>query len=213
MDYKANLWSAIIALAVGIVMVFFSNIALHTVVFMLGIVFIAIAVLNFSFEFSRRRAGKGVTSSTTAMLSSVGAGVLGVLMVLTPASMVNLMVYLFAATIILLGAYKILLLAYAYKPITFPVWFFIMPAILVIGGVVICIVGASKVSEFMILIMGVALIVYAVATFADIAGLVAFRRDLAKAQKAEAGDAASTIESKQPVDVEAKEVTQWPADK
>lgn len=183
MDYKSNLWSAVFALIIGIAMIFFSNTALHTVVIAVGILFIAIAVFNFAFEFSRKRRNNG-GASMTAILSSAGAGVLGILMVFTPSDMVNLMVYLFAAAIILLGCFQIINLAFAFKPITFPVWFFVLPALLVITGVVICIIGAQKVGEFMILITGIALIVYAVASFINIAGLLSFRRDLAKANHA-----------------------------
>lgn len=186
MDYKGNLWSAVLALIVGIVMVFFSDIALHTVVMVVGILFITISVFNLALEFSRKRAGVNKHTSMTAMLSSAGAGVLGILMVFTPADMVELMIYLFAAAIIMLGLYQIITLAFAYRPVTFPFWFFILPALIVITGVVICIIGAAQVGELMILITGIALIVYAVATFADIAGLLAFRRDLARAAQATA---------------------------
>ncbi|MCM1310537.1 MAG: DUF308 domain-containing protein [Bacteroides sp.] len=204
MDYKGNLWSAILALIIGIAMIFFSNTALHTVVVVVGILFIAIAVFNFAFEFSRKRKASGGTSMT-AILSSAGAGVLGILMVFTPTSMVDLMVYLFAAAIILLGLFQIINLAFAYRPVTFPFWFFILPALLVITGVVICIIGAHAVGELMILITGIALVVYSVATFVDIAGLLSFRRDLAKAQKA-ADEAARQAEKPAVEDVQATEI-------
>lgn len=216
MDYKGNLWSAIFALIIGIAMVFFSDIALHTVVLVVGILFIATAVLNLSLELSRKRAGSNRHASMTAILSSAGAGVLGVLMVFTPSGMVDLMIYLFAAAIILLGLYQIVTLAFAYRPVTFPFWFFILPALLVITGVVICLIGAQEVGELMILITGIALIVYAIATFIDIAGLLSFRRDLAKAQKL-----ADEASAKEVEDVKAEEVTPtthsaattWPKDK
>lgn len=212
MDYKGNLYSAILALIIGIAMIFFSSTALHTVVMFVGILFIAIAVFNFSFEFSRKRNGNG-GASMTALLSSAGAGVLGILMVFTPSDMVNLMVYLFAAAIILLGLFQIVNLAFAYRPITFPFWFFILPALLVITGVVICIIGAQKVGEMMILITGIALVVYSIGSFANIAGLISFRRDMAKTQKAAAEEASKPVHAEpisadsKVIDVEAKEDT------
>lgn len=206
MDYKGNLWSAIFALIIGSVMIFFSDIALHTVVIVVGILFIAIAVFNFAFEFSRKRKIAGGHTSVSALLASAGAGTLGILMVFTPADMINLMVYLFAAAIILLGLFLIVTLAFAYRPVTFPFWFFILPALLVITGVVICIIGAQHVGELMILITGVSLVVYAIASFIDIAGLLAFRRDMAREQKA--ADAAAAEASRLPVeDVTAVEVS------
>jgi len=183
MDYKGNLWSAILALIIGTVMIFFSDIALHTVVTVVGVLFITIAVFNLAFELSRKRK-TGSGTSVTAILASAGAGILGILMVFTPADMINLMIYLFAAAIILLGTSQIVNLAFAYKPITFPFWFYIFPALLVITGVVICLIGAQTVGKLMILITGISLVVYAIATFIGIAGLLSFRRKLANAQNA-----------------------------
>lgn len=200
MDYKGNLWSAVLALAVGIALVFFSNIALHTVVLVVGILFIATGVFNLVSELNRKDEKGRKATSTTGVLSAAGAGVLGILMVCTPGSMVNLMVYLFAAAIILLGLYLIFTMSYSYRPIVFPVWFYILPSLLVICGVVICIVGATTVADVMIMITGIALIVYAVAAFVEIAGLLAFRRDMKKAAKAAAATAEPAV-----VDVEAKE--------
>lgn len=217
MDYKGNLWSAILTLLAGIVMVFFSDIALHTVVLIVGALFIATAVFNLAFEFSRKRMVDGKRTSVSALLASAGAGILGILMMFTPAGMVNMIIYMFAVAIILLGLYQIVTLAFAYRPVTFPFWFFILPAILVITGVVICIIGAQKVGELMILITGIALIVYAIATFIEIAGLLSFRRDLAKAQKAAEDAAAETdAEFAEPTDAEettASDSTLWPADR
>ncbi|MDE6367233.1 MAG: DUF308 domain-containing protein [Muribaculaceae bacterium] len=213
MDYKGNLWSAVLALVIGIAMVFFSDIALHTVVLVVGILFIATAVLNISFEFSRRKTARHKVTSMPAFLASAGAGVLGLLMVFTPSDMVNLMIYLFAAAIILLGLYQIITLAFAYRPVSFSFWFYILPAILVISGVTICIIGAQQVGELMILITGVALIVYAVATFVDIAGLLSFRRDLALAQKQAAETQTTTHDVAQATNPEHEPAATWPTDK
>lgn len=181
MDYKGNLWSAILALIVGIAMVFFSDIALHTIVRIVGVLFITTAVLNIAFALGRQRdARKSQSPSSTAIISSAGTGILGVLMVFTPADMVSLMIYLFAISIALLGIYQIIILAYAYKPVSFPGWFYILPSLLVITGVVICIIGAQAVGTLMIRITGIALITYAVATFLNIIGLITFRRRLTK---------------------------------
>ncbi|MDE6166229.1 MAG: DUF308 domain-containing protein [Muribaculaceae bacterium] len=213
MDYKGNLWSAVLALVIGIAMVFFSDIALHTVVLVVGILFIATAVLNISFEFSRRKTTRRKVTSMPAFLASAGAGVLGILMVFTPTDMVNLMIYLFAAAIILLGLYQIITLAFAYRPVSFSFWFYILPAMLVITGVTICIIGAQQVGELMILITGVALIVYAVATFVDIAGLLSFRRDLALAQKQAAETQTDPHEVAQATNSEHEPAATWPTDK
>lgn len=179
-SYKGSLYSAILALIAGIFMVVYSNVTLRTIVLVVGIMFIASAVFNLAYEFSRKRANNKSTS-LTAVVASFGAAVLGIIMVLTPIGMVSLIVYLFAASIILLGLYEICAMAFMYRPVTFPFWFFILPSLLVICGAVICIMGAERVGELMVIITGISLIVYAASTFINIIGLLSYRRAINKA--------------------------------
>lgn len=178
-SYKGSLYSAILALIAGVFMVIYSNVTLRTIVLVVGIMFIASAVFNLAYEFSRKRADRKSTS-LTAIVASFGAAVLGIIMVLTPIGMVNLIVYLFAASIILLGLYEICAMAFMYRPVTFPFWFFILPSLLVICGAVICIMGAERVGEMMVIVTGISLIVYAVSTFINIVGLISYRRIINK---------------------------------
>lgn len=205
MDYKGNLWSAILALIVGIVMVFFSDLALETVVLVIGILFIATGVFNLIIEMNRKDEKGRKRISPIGILATAGTGILGILMVCTPHTMINLIIYLFAAAFILLGVYQICSLAFFYRPVTFPFWFFILPALLVITGVVICIIGPSAVAQTMTLITGIALIVYAIASFIDIAGLLAFRRDMRKMAEASQSAAQADTTPREVEDVEATE--------
>lgn len=206
-NYKGNLWSAILALIVGIVMVFFSDLALETVVLVIGILFIATGVFNLIIELNRKDEKGRKRVSPIGILATAGTGILGILMVCTPHTMINLIIYLFAAAFILLGVYQICCLAFFYRPVTFPFWFFILPALLVITGVVICIIGPSAVAQTMTLITGIALIVYAIASFIDIAGLLAFRRDMRKLAENRAAAASQPNEVE---DVEATEPATLP---
>lgn len=205
MDYKGNLWSAILALIAGIVMVFFSDLALETVVLVIGILFIATGVFNLIIEMNRKDEKGRKRISPIGVLATAGTGILGILMVCTPHTMINLIIYLFAAAFILLGVYQICSLAFFYRPVTFPFWFFILPALLVITGVVICIIGPSAVAQTMTLITGIALIVYAIASFIDIAGLLAFRRDMRKMAEASQSAAQADTTPREVEDVEATE--------
>lgn len=182
-SYKGSLWSAILTLIVGIVMVSFSNITLRTIVLIVGLLFIATAVFNLAYEFSGKRAASK-TSSTPAIITSIGAGVLGIVMVLMPIGMVNIIIYLFAAAIILLGLFEICSLAFMYRPVTFPFWFFILPSLMVVCGLVICVMGADKIAEATIIVTGIALIVYSVSTFMNIIGLITFRRSIRRKEEA-----------------------------
>lgn len=193
------------ALIVGIVMVFFSDLALETVVLVIGILFIATGVFNLIIEMNRKDEKGRKRISPIGVLATAGTGILGILMVCTPHTMINLIIYLFAAAFILLGVYQICSLAFFYRPVTFPFWFFILPALLVITGVVICIIGPSAVAQTMTLITGIALIVYAIASFIDIAGLLAFRRDMRKMAEASQSAAQADTTPREVEDVEATE--------
>ncbi len=219
MDYKGNLWSAIPALIIGIVLICYSNIAVSAFVRIMGVTFIVIAILNFSYELSRRRKiNRGV--SVSGMISSVATGLLGVIMFFMPDDLVKFIVYLFAGAFVLLGLYQMFVLSFSYKPITFPFGFYVMPAILIIGGVVVCILGAENVTSFFVIAMGVAFVIYALATFINIAGLLSFRRRLAKEQKA--ADNAAQADTQPVENVEAEDVNHsdstdvskpfWPAE-
>lgn len=202
------------ALIVGIVMVFFSDLALETVVLVIGILFIATGVFNLIIEMNRKDEKGRKRISPIGILATAGTGILGILMVCTPHTMINLIIYLFAAAFILLGVYQICTLAFFYRPVTFPFWFFILPALLVITGVVICIIGPSAVAQTMTLITGIALIVYAIASFIDIAGLLAFRRDMRKMAEASQSAAQADTTPREVEDVEATEAaTLRPVDK
>ncbi len=98
-------------------------------------------------------------------------------------------------------------MAFMYRPVTFPFWFFILPSLLVICGVVICILGAEKVGEVMVIITGISLIVYAASTFINIIGLVSYRRAINK----KAAESAESAEPEYAVTVEPAEIAA-PAD-
>ena len=174
-------------------------------VLVIGILFIATGVFNLIIEMNRKDEKGRKRISPIGVLATAGTGILGILMVCTPHTMINLIIYLFAAAFILLGVYQICSLAFFYRPVTFPFWFFILPALLVITGVVICIIGPSAVAQTMTLITGIALIVDAIASFIDIAGLLAFRRDMRKMAEASQSAAQADTTPREVEDVEATE--------
>lgn len=178
-SYKGSLWSAVFALAAGLFMVVWPDITLEKVVLIVGILFIASAVFNLAFALSRRKGSKS-SSSLMGLVASFGAAVLGIVMVVNPIGIVNVFIYIIAAAIILLGLYEICAMAFMFRPISFPFGFFILPSLLVVCGVIVCILGAEKVGQLMVMVTGISLMVYAVSTFINIVGLVSYRRSLKK---------------------------------
>lgn len=213
MDYKRNLWTAVLVLIVGIVLVFFYNVTAEVIVRILGAMFVLAAVLNLCMQLGKTKpsATNRKGSSLVGMLTAIASGALGVWMLVAPSSLVSLLVYLFAALIILAGVYQICTLALSYKPIRFPAGFYILPSLLVAAGIIIVILGPEKVTDGLTLIIGIGMIVYAISMFIEIGGVTAFRRSL---RNGKAVDYTESDGHGGTIDVKAEEVSSgWPADK
>lgn len=216
MDYKRNLWTSILVLLAGIVLVFFHGTVPETIVRILGAMFVIAAILNLCMQLGRTKPTetnkKG--SSMIGMLTAIASGALGIWMLIDPGSLVNLLVYLFAALIILGGVYQICTLTLSYKPIRFPFGFYILPVLMVACGIVMIILGPTAIANALTLIIGISLIVYAISMFIEIGGVSAFRRSMKKVEQDAAKAEKEAATDVGPIDVKAEEVsTGWPADK
>lgn len=60
--------------------------------------------------------------------------ILGAVMVITPTTFHKLILFIFGAGLIIGGIYHFMMLSHGMKPVKFPVWFYIFPSILCLGG-------------------------------------------------------------------------------
>ena len=58
----------------------------------------------------------------------------------------------------------------------FPVWLYIFPSLLVIAGVTMLIVGGPRIQDYIVLITGIAMVIFAVSSFLEYAGQQSFAR-------------------------------------
>lgn len=213
MDYKRNLLTAVLVLLAGIVLVFFRNTVVETMVMILGGMFLLAAILNLCLQLGKTKPSEGNRkgSSLVGLLTAIASGALGVWMLIEPASLVNLLVYLFAALIIIGGVYQICTLGFSYRPIRFPFGFYILPILMVVFGIVMLIMGPDKFTSSLTLIIGICLIVYAVSMFIEIGGVTAFRRTV---KQSEEKTEIETTSAEEPEEVKAEEANSaWPSDK
>jgi len=177
MNNSRNVLTSVLVLVVGVVFIFMQGKAnvINAIVSITGVLFLVAGGFNVIMLMAGRKAEKPKGSSA-GYLTSLAAIALGLWMVLDPGALVSVVVYLFAGLLVVGGAYHVYMLAYGFRPLRFPVWFYILPSLMVIGGVVVFSVGATSMMEYIVLVAGVAMVIFAVSTFLEIAGRSSYDR-------------------------------------
>lgn len=172
MNNKNLTYTGIIALIVGIVLIFMKGAAISAVVMVMGVFFLAAAILNLILAFRKQTANPFVST-----LTAIGAIALGLWLLFDPDGFTAILVYVFAGLMILAGLYHICMLAFGFKDTKFPFAFYIMPILLVLAGAVILIIGSDTMMNAIVLVTGIALIVYAVCNFLEAAGESSYKKN------------------------------------
>ena len=159
METKSVITSSLIILAVGILLLFLQSTALSIVILVIGLLWFAAA--------GRKQGGQSV--SVFSMISLIVSLAAGLWMVFAPASAASLLVYVIAIGLILGGVLHIANMMTGFGPIRLPGYFYIVPLLLVICGIVVLIIGAERTKDCIVLICGISLIVYAVSTLLEVA--------------------------------------------
>lgn len=178
MRSKSLTWTGVVVLVVGIALIFLRSTAINIIVMVLGAMFLLAAALNLYFIFSSTRItvsenGKPVSRrsmSVGSMLTAIAAAALGLWMLLDPASLSSMMVYVLAGLLIIAGIYHVCLLAFGFRPVSFPFIFYVLPILLSVTGIVILVIGATATKDYIVLITGIAMIAYSVCCFLEVAG-------------------------------------------
>lgn len=145
-------------------------------------------------------------------ICSIGAAVLGILMLALPDLFRPLLYYLFALLTFLGGCYQIWLMAKAMKPVAVPGWFYAMPVAMIVLAVVMIMMPSLQLTENQptaVLIYGIGYILFAATSFLNI---IYFKANIKKAlnpepEKEPEKDPEKPAEEANKVeDVEAKEV-------
>lgn len=169
MKPKNNALVNVMVLIAGIAFLFLRGDVINLMVMVMGALFMVSAVVNVIYMFtSRSAAGSG--SHLAGTLVCIAAFALGLWMTLAPGALIGIIVYLLAGLLILGGIYHIYMIAYGYRPMQFPGWFYILPTLLLATGIVILVMGPDAVKNYLVLVTGIAMIVFAVSSFLEYAG-------------------------------------------
>lgn len=182
MRSKSLTWTGVIVLIVGIALIFLRSTAIDIIVMVLGAMFLLAAAINLYFIFSSTRVtvgddGKKLTRtgiSVGSVLTAIAAAALGLWMLLDPATLSSMMVYVLAGVLIIAGVYHICLLAFGFRPVKFPFIFYVLPILLAATGIVVLIIGADATKNYIVLITGIAMVAYSVCCFLEVAGSSSF---------------------------------------
>ncbi len=125
------------------------------------------------------------SASTAMLVVSVVTIILGVFMLAVPTFFVGLIAYLLASVLVVYGVYQIVTLAYFCRPVVMPWYYYIVPAITVLTGIVIFVTPVRAMNTIVTLLTGLLL------TFAAINWAmqrVTMRRRLARQQSSAVPD-------------------------
>lgn len=138
------------------------------VIVIMGITFIVPSVLNVVMLLLHGRKNHGRMRQLTVvagMVASLGGIALGLWMVLFPDTLVGLLVYLFAALLVVGGAYHLYMLLFGLRPLRFPLWMYVPPTLFVIAGAVLLGTDIATIETYIVLIAGISMTVFACWSF------------------------------------------------
>lgn len=167
---KASVISNLVILGVGITMclIFQRTDILRELVIIFGFIFLIPGIVELIYVLSSPGRRQNQFVRLTGWISAIGGITLGAVMLLTPQSFTAIMVYVFAFGLIVGSLNQFYVLGYGYRPLRFPGWFYLIPALVVIAGVVIVASPMLRYNDpVVVLITGIGLILIALLAFME----------------------------------------------
>ena len=146
---------ALLALAVGVVMVVSKTNALELAVRIIAAFLVATGIVTFFLGLKAKQNGQASLLSVNASVDVV----LGILLFLFPGFVVNIMIYIIGFALLAFGLFQIISLVSIIRVAQVKAWSFIMPCLVVVAGGFL-ISKPSFIGEAIGIVAGVALIVY-----------------------------------------------------
>lgn len=119
---------------------------------------------------------EGKHNSYLSVIPSIGGLCLGVFLILKPDIFIGILAYMFAAILVIAGLYHIIFLVILSKTIKMPGWFYILPTLIAISGLVILLSDVRTIESIVVLITGIALICFTINSVLEYIGLKVARK-------------------------------------
>lgn len=150
--------------AVGVLLIIFHGKLdlLNWIILAMGVVIAIPCFYNMIASFGKSRRDSKGNVIVSNVVASVAGVALGLWMIINPAFFVGMMAYLFAVIMIVYGIGQIVLVGYMSRPYRLPFWFYIIPVILIVAGVVILCTSVHTMNSVVVLLTGIMLVLSAV---------------------------------------------------
>lgn len=178
---------ALIALAIGALLIANPIDATKIIVVLIGVLFLLIGIVSLIYNVRAVRALKAADIEQAAQfpLTSVGCILFGLVLALMPAAFIQISMYILGAFLILAGAFQIANFRAFAKTIATPTIFYVVSALIMLAGIFIFINPIISAS-LPVIVLGVSFLVYgAMEIVVSIQAHIALRR-ISKAEKAAA---------------------------
>lgn len=163
MNNRDNIWIAIVTLLVGVILLCLPSVTLKVIVMILGIILMVAGVIYMLMAFnSKNPDGTKRNPEFLAIITSLVAFGVGLWWVIDPGTQKEIIVRLFGVMAALSGAYRIYDMKVTFGAVRFPAAFYILPMLVLVFGIVM-IFMPNTFADSLVMIVGIILIVYAVA--------------------------------------------------
>lgn len=186
MEYKGNIWSALITLILGIVLVFLHKLTIDVLVVILGFALIAAGAIDIVATINGTKVvmvnGEQVKKKRYAFLSiltSAAAIILGLWWVIDPQTNTAIIITLFGLIAIVMSLYHLFSMKITFKDVTFPVALYVVPILVLLCGIVMVVMPRTF-ESFVVIFVGILLIVSGLSMICQAIVLHSFNKKVAK---------------------------------
>lgn len=160
-DNCSNWLTIAITAIVGILLIVWHNRfdVLQWIIIAMGFVVLAPSAYSLTtslFAKSKKKPDGSVAIST--VIAALAGVALGLWMIIQPSFFVGLLAYLFAAILILYGILQLIVVGYWSRPFVLPAWFYIIPSIMIVAGIVILFTTVRTMNSIVVLLTGIMLL-------------------------------------------------------
>lgn len=168
--------NSVIAIAAGIALIFLRDTALNIVVSIVGALLLMVAAVNAVAMIRQQRTATASKLPTGSIIASATTAIVGLWMLITPDSLTNLIIYVIAAIMVIVGCSQLYGLHFGNRGIKLSPMLDILPALVAISGLVVFFIGADDIKSSLLLLSGIALIVGGVGGLLQSSAESAYRR-------------------------------------
>lgn len=161
MKSKFNLLTNLLVLIVGIVLVSLHarEKVLETLVVIVGILFVVPSLVTIIYALTRKN---DAPFGAFSIISAAGAMALGIALICVPSFFLNIMIISFAILLVIIGVFNLWAMIAARNVVKYNIALYIVPVLLLVGGIVLLIVPGELIQNIIVLVFGLALIAFAV---------------------------------------------------